>query len=228
MKYKIHKLIESKNPKRKAVLDNRIKNELNITDDKTNTDKTETSFKKPFYKTYRFFAGISTAVVAACLAIVLPIVLNKGEEVPSVHYRNADDCLEIRIDYSLKEYGERNDVSYLYIDWYDLADDIQTKLYVSEDNPDDLIYLQEILVNGETGSVVVLYITDLYTRVDVLDSFWDDCTSQSEVGKIKVNWWSNDIMSKSYFEYGNYRYFIELTYSLSDDYIFELIEGMLP
>ena len=228
MKYKVHKLIETKNPKRKAALDNRIKKELNISDDEDNSGKPEISFKKPFYKTYRFFAGISTALVAVCLAIVLPIVLNKEEEVPSIHYRNADECVEIRIDYSIKEYAERNNESYLYIDWYDLAEDMQTKLYVSEDNPDELIYIQEMIANEETGSVAVLYITDLYTRIDVLDSFWDDCTSKSEVSKIKVNWWSNDIISKGYFEYGNYRYFIELTYPLSGDYILELIEEMLP
>lgn len=228
MKYKVHKLIETKNPKRKAALDNRIKKELNISDDDDNSGTPETSFKKPFYKTYRFFAGISTALVIICLAIVLPIVLNKGEEVPSIHYRNADECVEILIGYSLKEYAESNNLPYLYIDWYDIADDVQTRLYVSEDNPDDLIYLQEILVNGETGSIAVLYITDLYTRVDILDAFWDDCDTQVTVNGRSVYWNIRNSSSIGYFEYGNYRYFIELTYPLSDDYILELIEGMIP
>lgn len=228
MKYKVHKQIEAKNPKRKAALDERIKNELNLSDDDDNSGKTEISVKKPFYKTYRFFAGVSAALVVVCLAIVLPIALHQGEEVPSIHYRNADECVEMRIDYSIKEYGERNKVPYLYIDWYDLADDIQTKLYVSEDNPDDLIYLQEIIVNGETGSVVVLYITDLYTRVDILDIFWDDCDTKVAVNGVNVYWNTRISSSIGYFEYGNYRYFIELTYPLSDDYILELIEEMLP
>lgn len=227
MKYKIHKLIESKNPKRKAVLDNRIKNELNITDDKTNTDKTETSFKKPFYKTYRFFAGISTAVVAACLAIVLPIVGN-NTQIPEERYCNASDCIEIPIEYSVKEYSEKNNLSYLYIDWYNIADEVQTKLFVNAEKPDDLIYAQEILVNGETGSFVVLSITDLYTKVDILEAFWNDCTVAVVIKGTNIYWNSFNFVNKAYFEYGNYRYFIELTYSLSDDYIFELIEGMLP
>ena len=227
MKYKVHKTLEAKNPKRKAALDNRIKKELNISDD-SSSEKTEIPFKKPFYKTYRFFAGISTALVAVCLAIVLPMTLNKGEDGPTIHYRNAEDCLESQIEYSLKEYSERNNVSYLYIDWYNIAEEIQTKLYFSMDNPDDLIYIQEMLVNGETGSIVFLSITDKYTRLDILEAFEDVCITENVVEGIIVKSGSFGKVDKAYFEYGNYRYFIELSYPLSDDYILEVIEGMIP
>ena len=228
MKYKVHKTLEAKNPKRKAALDKRIKNELNIFNEEENSGKTEISVKKPFYKTYRFFASISAVLVAACFAIVLPIVLDKGEEVPSIHYRNAEDCLESQIEYSLKEYSERNNASYLYIDWYNIAEEIQTKLYFSMDNPDDLIYIQEMLVNGETGSIVFLSITDKYTRLDILEAFEDVCITENVVEGIIVKSGSFGKVDKAYFEYGNYRYFIELSYPLSDDYILKLIEGMIP
>lgn len=227
MKYKVHKQIEAKNPKRKAALNNRIKKELNISDDDDNSGKTEISVKKPFYKTYRFFAGISTAFVAVCLVIVLPIVLNNNK-LPSERYCNANDCYEIRIDYTLNEYGERNNVPYLYVDWYEIADDVQTKLYVNKENQDELIYVRETLVNGETGSVAVLSITDLYTKVDILDSFWDECDNTNNINGINIHWHSRNLKSKAYFEYGNYRYFVELSYPLEEDSILELIEGMIP
>lgn len=227
MKYKAHQLIEAKNPERKAALDNRIKNQLNITDE-TDNGKTEIPLRKPFYKTYRFFAGISAALAAACLAIILPVILNNGTQTPVERYCYANECFEIKIDYSLKQYGERNNANYLYIDWYDLTDDLQTKLYVSRDNPDDLIYIKEVLVNGETGSIVALYITDLYTMVDVLDAFWDDCDTKIIISGTSVYWNTLNSSSRGYFEYGNYRYFIELTYPLKEDSILEIIESMLP
>lgn len=227
MKYKVHKLIEEKNSKRKAALENRIKNQLNIVDE-TNTDKAEYMCKKPFYKTYRFFAGVSSALAAICLAIVLPIALGKGEQAPSLFYCNADDCVEIQIEYSIKEYGQKNNKAYLYIDWYDIAEEVQTKLFVNAEKTDELIYVQELLVDGETGSIAVLYVTDLFTRVDILDELWIGCVAKIEINEISVYWGSNNIVSKAYFEYGNYRYFIELNYPLSDDYILKLIEEMLP
>ncbi|MCH5148782.1 MAG: hypothetical protein J1G05_05415 [Clostridiales bacterium] len=227
MKYKAHKLIEAKNPERKTALDNRIKNQLNISDE-TNNGKTAVSFRKPFYKTYRFFAGISTALAAVCLAIILPVILNNGTQTPVERYCYANDCLEIRIDYTLKEYAERNNVSYLYIDWYDIADELQTILYVSADDHNDLIYMREALVNGDTGCNVILSITDLYTNVDILNSIRAECNNINNINGISIHWNYQNIVSKGYFVYGNYRYYIELVYPLTDDSILEIIESMLP
>lgn len=227
MKYKAHKLIEAKNPERKAALDNRIKNQLNITDE-TDNGKTEIPLRKPFYKTYRFFAGISAALAAVCLAIILPVILNKGSQIPAERYCYANDCFEIKIDYTLKEYAQRNNVPYLYLDWYDIADELQTMLYVSADDHNDLIYVKETLVNGDTGCTVILSITDLYTNVDILDYFRDEWDNTNKINGINIYWNYQNIASKGYFEYGNYRYFIELTYPLKEDSILEIIESMLP
>lgn len=227
MKYKVHKTLETKNPKRKAALDERIKKELDIPDGIENIG-TESYKKKPFYKTFRFIAGVSTALLATCLAIVLPIMQGNNVQITEERYCNANECNEIPIEYSIKEYGERNNLSYLYIDWYTIADEVQTKLFVNADKPDDLIYVQEMIANGETGSFAVLSITDLYTRVDVLEALGESCDDEVIINGISIHWHSNNRVSEGYFEYGKYRYFIELTYPLSDDYILELIESMMP
>lgn len=229
MKYnKFHKLIEENNSEQKQAAYEGLKAELNISDAPAPAEKPASKWRNFIKKPYRLIACLSAALAAVCLAIVLPITLNNTVQPPAVRYRSSEDCLEILIDYSLKEYGEINGIPYLYIDWYDFADEVQTKLYVSEDDSNDLIYAREMLVNGETGSIVILYTTDLYTRVDILDDYLDICTIESIVREVKVFWYYNNRKNSAYFEYGDYRYFIELNYPLTENSILEIIDSMLP
>lgn len=223
-KKNIHKLIEEKNPEGKAALRKKVMERVNL------PEKSEQIQKKPTFsykRFYRIFAGVSAAVAAVCLAIVLPIVLNRGTAVPTERYCHAADCIETPIDYSIKEYSERNNLSLLYVDWYDIADEIQTSLFVNANNANDVVYLQERIFNGETGSVVILYVTDLYTKVDVFEDIGSIYDSTETIDTIQVHWVYQMNKGMAFFEYSNRRYYIELRYPMAEDSVLDLVESML-
>lgn len=224
-KQDIHQLIEKKNPQGKETLRKKVKERLNLPDETEQAQgKSVLSF---FKKRYRIVASVSAALVVVCFAIVLPIVLTRDTR-QTERYCHAADCVEIVADYTVKDYSEQNNVSLLYIDWYDFADEIQTKVYVNTNNSSDIIYFQETLVNGEIGSFAVLYITDLYTKVDVFESFWDNCPRIEIIDSIQVNWNYKNAKGMAYFEYSGYRYFIELTsYPMDENAILDLVESMI-
>lgn len=226
-KYDIHQIIEKNNPERKEALRKKVKERLNISED------TEQSQKKTAHtvvkKRYRIFAGVSAALAVASLAIVLPIALNRGTGVgPAERYCHATDCVGIVADYTIKDYSEQNDLSLLYIDWYDIADAIQTKKFVNINDSSDIIYFEETLANGETGSIATLYITDLYTKVDIFEDAENSCENVEYISSIKVSWEYRNIKGKAYFEYLGRGYAIELQYPMAEDSVLELVESMIP
>ena len=223
-KKNIHKLIEEKNPEGKAALRERVMERLNLPTEAEQPQKKPTFSYKRFY---RIFAGVSAAVAAVCLAIVLPIVLNRGTAVPTERYCHAADCIETPIDYSIKEYSEHNNLSLLYIDWYDTADELETLLFVNNNDDNDVIYLKETIVNGETGSIATLYITELHTKVDIFEDVENSCENFEYISSVKVSWGYEDIKGTAYFEYSGRSYVIELRYPMAEDSVLDLVESML-
>lgn len=222
----IHQLIENKNPERKEALRKKVKERLELSED------AEQEHSKPalsiYKKRYRIFASVSTALAVACLAIVLPIVLKRDTGVgPTERYCHAADCVETVTDYTLKDYSEQNNLSLLYIDWYDVADAIQTKKFVNINDSSDIIYFEETLANGETGSIVTLYITDLYTKVDIFEDVENSCENVEYISAITVNWGYRNIKGFAYFEYLGRGYAIELQYPMAEDSVLELVESMI-
>lgn len=221
----IHQIIEKNNLEGKEAMRKKVKERLNLPAD------TEQEHSKParslFKKRYRIFASVSAALAVVCIAIVLPIVLNRDTG-PIERYCHAADCVETVADYTVKDYSERNNLSLLYIDWYDIADEIQTKFFVNANNSSDIIYFQEMLVHGETGSIVTLYITDLYTQVDILEDKENACENVEYISSIKVCWEYRNVKCSAYFEYLGRRYVIELRYPMAEDSVLELVESMIP
>lgn len=223
-KKNIHKLIEEKNPEGKAALRQRVMERLNLPNESEQTQKKPTFSYKRFY---RIFAGVSAAVAVVCLAIVLPIVLNRDTAVPTERYCHASDCVKVEMDYSIKEYSEQNNLSLLYLDWYDVSEERQTLKFVNIDDNSDIIYFQEMLVNGEIGSIAILNITDLYTQVDIFEEVEKTCENVEYISSVKVSWSYRNFKGTAYFEYSNRRYSIELRYPMAEDSVLDLVESML-
>ena len=230
MKYKeFHKLIEEQNPEQKQLLHKKLKQDLNITDASMPTEA-EQIHKKPTFsykRFYRIFAGVSAAVAAVCLAIVLPIVLNRGTTVPAERYCHAADCVETVADYTVKDYSVQKNLSLLYLDWYDIADEVQTKVFVNTNDSSDIVYFEETLVNGVTGDIAILYITELHTKVDIFEDVQSSCENFEYISSVKVSWGYEDIKGTAYFEYSDRSYVIELLNPLSEDAVLDLVESML-
>ena len=226
---KFHKMIEADNPERKEALYQRLNESLNIPGETVEpTGKSVSVGRKPFKISYRLIASLSAALVVVCLAIIIPIALNNRVSPPSERYCYSADCQKIESDYSIKEYAERNNLPYLYINWYEIAENVQTSLFVNATDPNDVVYMHEKLLNGETGSIVSLSISDLYTKVDIFDDYWVLCANETSFKGVNMHWHQHYQISRAYFEYSGYRYFVELTYPMTEDSIIEIVESMLP
>ena len=258
------KLVEEPNPEKKQALFNCLIERLPYPAEIWNTEspsaattataaekpaekpasKWRSSFKNFFKQPARLAACVSAAVAVACLAVILPFTLNGGSgsqtattdpsTTPEDRFCAAAACKEIELKYSLKEYSASNNLSLLYVDWYDVAD-IKTSLHVNKEDSTDIIYYQEILEHKHTGSIVELYVTDAHTKVDKFVEYAKICRQHyGESFNYGIYWGIDRVVNgspysyKAWFRHDEYNYFIELIYPMTENDIFELIDSMLP
>ena len=217
----IHNLIEQQEPEKKQAAFKRIQERLNIAEvPAVQTAKPKKSVKK------RAFAWSAVMAVALCLAIVLPITLTGTPDVKD-RYCVAGDYETYPTEFNIEQYASNINQKILFVDWYDIAEECLTDLYVNVNDRNDMIYLQELLVNGETGEIVDLYITDKRTKVDIL-SRWDSCTTVKQLEDTEV---LLDVTFQSLFatfKYGYFVYYLEITNVDSESRALEIIASMLP
>ena len=253
------KIIEHTYPVQKQAMYEDLKKELNLPDDTAApAESCSVAVQKPASKWHNFFkkparlaACISAATAVVCLAIILPFTLNNDgglqDTTPNPtpnppqtsastdRFIKAEECEEIEIEYSIKEYSELNNLSLLYVDWYDIAES-KTSLHVDNEDHTDIVYFEEIMMHKGTGAIVELYITDLRTAVDKVEAY-KKSTKYAYVTKYPyttVFWGFNMLkngeryMYEAFFKYENYIYTLVLKYSMDENEIFELIDSMLP
>ncbi len=219
---KIHNHIEEQKTEEKEALFSRLSSEIEFTPSKpvkTNVNPKVLALAVP-----------AAVLICLCIIIVPIIILNSNKE-PDIRYYTLDYCVYQPLDCSLKEYGQKNNVNLLYIDWYDLSD-CTTQLYVDKNDQSRVVYFEEILLNFEKEIVATLYITDIYTKMDFLDEFCEGCNESTTLNKLTVNY-HNAIPRESYayFQYNKYSYYISLqsmSESLNDEQlIINIVESML-
>ncbi len=217
----IHNLIEQQEPEKKQAAFKRIQERLNIAEvPAVQTAKPKKSVKK------RAFAWSAVMAVALCLAIVLPITLTGTPDVKD-RYCVAGDYETYPTEFNIEQYASNINQKILFVDWYDIAEECLTDLYVNVNDHDDMIYLREKLVSGETGEIVDLYITDKRTKVDIL-SRWDSCTTVKQLEDTEV---LLDVTFQALFatfKYGDFVYYLEFINVENESRALEIIASMLP
>lgn len=253
-------LIENAYPVQKQAMYEDLKRELNLPDDDAVfapaecvsvalVESSGAAIQKPasrwrtfFKKPARLATCISMALAVACLAIILPFTLNRGgvqPETPPIisedRYVEAVACKEIKLDYSLKEYSERNDLQLLYVNWYDVAE-VVTSLNVNKEDQTDIVFYHEIMMHKYTGSIVELYITDMHTSVDVIRNYHNLYRGEyfSKPSNVKVVWGYDTVENGEHytyvasFTYDSYHYTLVLRYPMDENDIFELVDLVVP
>ena len=247
-------LIEHTYPAQKQAMYEDLKKALNLPDDDLATAARKKATPKPAGKWRNFFkqparlaACVSAAVAVACLAIILPFTLKGGSgpqtattnpsATPEDRFCKAAACKEIKLNQTLKDYSELNNLSLLYVDWYDKAE-VRTSLHVDKEDQTDIVFYEEIMMHKSRGSIVELYITDWHTKVDKVEDYKKRCkyvyvTTLPSL-KIAVRWGCVKTENGEHYEctasfiYVNYIYTLVLRYPIYKEDIFELIDSMLP
>ncbi len=242
----IHKLIESQEPEKKAALFEEFQ--------RRNSDVFEQKQVKKVKFNYRWLSLIATAACAVlCLIIALPFLLKSGILPPgnnpsisdgddivgvpphnppsSVRYFAAADCVANVMNCNLGEYASRFDKPLLHIDMYDGASEVNTTMYVNNNDHADIVYLYEQIISPGKKETVDLYITDKDTHVDILTEIEKKCVGKCIINNVDVNWFDRKSEHLAAFEYKDNKYYVSLERNLStgeaDPYILSFVMSML-
>lgn len=192
--------------------------------------------EEPLPKKRRRFFDVKTAVLGAvsicavCLAIVLPIALRNeplNTPTPNRYYYSASEFSSDDLGFTIKEYSAQEGKNILYIDWYDLAEVSVTKKFFLEDNKNDIIYITEDLYHSETGNHVYLAVTEEQNYIDTLDLIRDSSLYNYEYNNVNINWSYDMLISRAYFEYNGYKYYVQLFEPTTEEAILDIVKEIL-
>ena len=213
----IHKLIEQQEKERKAELYAEFEQKHNITAEQP--DKRKYAIK--------IASCAAAAVVIICLIVSLPFIMQNNIK-NSTRYCSVNDCIAEDANFTLQEYAANNNLPLLYVDWYDIADEIQTKIFVNKDDREDIIFFQENIINGQNGIIVELYITKENVEVDFISSFEERCGRASTIKDVCVSWNFRNSFGLAVFVYKGYKYYLTLEDIADENVITDIIEEMIP
>ena len=211
----VHKLIEEQDKGKKAYMFEKFQKQHSL--------KSETHVVK--HKKRIYVASIVAAAMAM-LIIAIPLMIN---EISRDHkrYFTVDDCVATVIESTVKEYAIETNKNLLYIDWYDIAEEVRTILYVNKDNIEDILYIDETTVNSETYEIDDLYIFDELTTIDIFSDYEEDCTRTATNNNISVKWFYGYQISGAIFTYNGYNYIVQIQDPIEEDSVLKIIEEMI-
>ncbi len=217
--YEIHKLIEQQNPEAKERLWQRIKSELDLPD---NPPAPAPVAAKP--KVWKRWTAIAAALVCVItLSIVLPLTLG-GEK---IRFSDFEHYTIASLEQNLGDYFSSNNKDLLSVNWYDIAEEVKTEYSHINEDPNDVVFFRETIVNNETGEILTLYITDNRTRVDVLEIYHTGNNTTS-VRNVSVKYSSDGLSTRAMFEYNKNVYYLNIDVGNAQERLTEIIESMLP
>ncbi|MCH5152810.1 MAG: hypothetical protein J1F68_02465 [Clostridiales bacterium] len=185
---------------------------------------------KTFYKTFPVALAM---VLVISLAIVLPIVLQPNETTPggapSIWYSDSDITSQpLPTGDTLKKYVAENNESFLYIDMYEVAEDIDTQRYYKKDDESITVYLQETFTHTETGYFIRLTVKKNNIIVESLDNEINEPQTLS-VNNVTVYYGITRQDAIAQFEYDGYKYYLgfaDIDEYFTVEFIAEIISNM--
>ena len=175
---------------------------------------------------YRVFPVSLAMVLIICLAVILPIVLQPTGEQPSGEIRYSAAELDAKkLDYNLNVYAIRSNEHYLYIDLYDIAEDLATFRYFKIDDESATAFLQESFIHGETGYSIKLTIMKKDTIVDKFEGFLKD-TKELLISDVTIFYDITRQYANAQFDYQDYKYYLEFGDAIEVEFLEEIISNM--
>lgn len=214
----VHNLIEQQDPEAKQRLWDKISAQLDIAPQPEAQTKAQVKSKLKGWH----WATIAVALVFVTLSIVLPLTLKDD----GVRYCDSTQYTTENLEQTLREYAVLHNKEYLYVDWYDIADERNTFYGHMKDNEKDIVFFEERILNSETGYTITLSITDNKTQVDKFEPF-SEGTEEFTVKEVTVKLHQQLWQTLAMFEYKDNIYYLQLDVGNAKDELIEIIEGML-
>lgn len=186
--------------------------------------------KKRMSLRQKLFISMPIVTVGVCAAIVLPCVLINNTPTheiiePTFNYVTANDYRVSNVN-NIKEYGEKNNITFEYFDWYAFADYDMANVFTKKSN-DKFLAISETLFNTQTNEEIRLFITDKVNLVESLQSIINDCDQKSQIDNISILWGLSNNDINGIIERGEYKYIVTLYSSNDENRLFELVNELL-
>lgn len=169
----------------------------------------------------RYVPLIAVVLVVVCLSVVLPLTLQSQDHY--IKYTNNDIVSQLSTE-TIKEFAHNNNLPILYLDWYDIAEDCSTTKVVEKNNPSNLIYLTETMING--GYKVIYSVMKNNISVDSFDSYEEDQTEYICSNGVKVYCSIKLTEIQANFEYNGYKYYLNFTNCADEEFFHQTLESM--
>ncbi len=212
----VHQLIEEQTPELKKLVYEHIREDA----ERSVTEGAKRRQRRKRLAVRLCSVAAAFVLVAVCLSVVLPIVLNNDSV---VRYSDAD-ITYLSAEFTLKEYSQQHGSEILYLDWYEDIHDAIKGCDSSDLNK--IVHIQENLIDPQTGRVVAVNVISHNVIIDKFSSYDTGVFETTLSNNIVLSYRSKLNQTMVKFEYGNYKYYIEFKDTSDMDYIRETIESM--
>ena len=172
---------------------------------------------------YKAFPVSVALVLIICLAVILPIVLQPADD-GEIRYSDVELDSE-KLDITLKEYASLRNEQFLYIDLYDMAEDLITRRYFKISDEGATAYLKESFTDGETGYHILLTIMKNNVTVDRYENLMKD-SQLLTIKDVPILYEITRQTAVAQFEYDGYKYYLEFNDGIDEEYLTSIITNM--
>lgn len=141
-------------------------------------------------------------------------------------YCTAEEYTRSVTDKTIKQYAQETGKDILYFDWYDTTEYLENSVYTLNET-NEIICYRENIINPETGDFLTIYVTEKSTQIDVLDNLNGDAPKIYNYNEVNISWEASFVIGHASFEYGDYKYDIQLKEPLEEDDVLEYAKLLL-
>ena len=97
--------------------------------------------------------------------------------------------------------------------------------YILNDTEEIICVCEQVM--DEFGNYVSIWITDIYTDIDIFDDYSQTCDQVLNVNSTQIKWGSNLNDCYAMFRYKNWDYHIKLEYNTDSEYFISLLQDLI-
>lgn len=219
---KFHQWIESQNQEEKDRVWRKIEERMANGEGQPIIPVEKTAVKNKW--SWKKITAIATAcVVVVCLSVVTLVKFLGGEE---IRYCTVDQYTNSATTKTVKQYSQEIGKEILYFDWYNDTEGLEDYIYTLNETKEIICY-RENIINPETGDLLTFYVTKKSIQMDFLENMNSKAEQTYTYNGVIISWSGELTVGYASFEYGDYKYNLELTEPLEEDDILEYAKLLL-
>lgn len=219
---KIHNLIEQQDNKGKEESWAKIQSKLADAEAESGSVDNGKNTRAVIFSGKAIISAICAAIVLIAAIILIVLIPRKSDG--NNYFGSAGDYYTASSDNTLKDYAAQTGNDFLYFDWYGETDYEDSVIYANKTQ--EIICYIETIYDMEEDNFITFYITGLKTDIDVLSKF-EACDNVHNFNGVEIRWADGASADLAVFEYGGFKYRIEVSGCASPKMLLSYVEQLL-